>query len=88
MQALRHKDPIWADQIAMSTRDWKNHKAARAREFRKREAANLNVARSLDPKPVKSTQIEVFETASGQRYYEVMKEGGKVRLPYVSILGR
>lgn len=87
MQALRHKDPIWAAQQNMADRRLMHRMAAQARRaaiLRAKTLRNVNIARVLEAKPLE--QIEVFETAEGQRYYEVMKEGGRIRLPFVSIL--
>lgn len=87
MQALRHKDPIYSLQVNFADRKTQQRmmRVARAATIaRAKMLRNINVARSLEAQPL--SKIEVFETASGQRYYEVMKEGGKIRLPYVSIL--
>lgn len=88
MQALRHKDPIWNAQQNMADRRIMHRMAAQARRaaiLRAKTLRNVNIARALEAKPI--SKIEVFETAEGQRYYEVMKEGGRVSLPFVSILG-
>lgn len=87
MQALRHKDPIWNAQQNMADRKMVHRMAAQARRaaiLRVKTLRNVNIARALEPKPISA--IEVFENEAGQRYYQVMKEGGRVSLPYLSIL--
>lgn len=87
MQALRHKDPIWAAQQNMADRRMMHRMAAQARRaaiLRAKTLRNVNIARALEAKPISA--IEVFETAEGQPYCQVMKEGGRVSLPFVSIL--
>lgn len=87
MQALRHKDPIWNAQQNFADRKMMHRMAAQARRaaiLRAKTLRNVNIARALEAAPI--SKIEVFETAEGQRYYEVMKEGGRVSLPFVSIL--
>lgn len=87
MQALRHKDPIWAAQQNMADRRMMHRMAAQARRaaiLRAKTLRNVNIARALEAKPI--SEIEVFETEAGQRYYQIMKEGGRVSLPFVSIL--
>ncbi len=83
MQALMHRNPIWQHQMEMSMRD-RNNAIRMARRARARIVTNTNVARLLEPAPL--TPLKVFETEAGQRYYQVMKEGGRVSLPFVSIL--
>lgn len=87
MQALRHKDPIWAAQQNMADRRMTTRLAMQARRaaiLRAKTLRNVNIARALEAKPI--SEIEVFETEAGQRYYQVMKEGGRVSLAYLSIL--